>query len=375
MAFKDQGLRGRPVVVAEQTARGRVMEVSPEARSEGVEVAMAVAQAKRCCRSLLMVPPDFLLYRQGQERVFSVLQRFTPLVEPAGWGNYYLDLTGTRLLWGMSVDAAVKVRDEVTGATNLFPRIGLAANKLVSSVAGNLSRPRDVCSVIPGEEKGFLAPLHLHYLPRLGAVTRDVLTEELGIQTIGSLAAVPSALLTRAFGSEGTDLARLAQGEDREAVMPPQQIPSLQFSHSFAEGENRQAGLQAALFGLCEQAGRALRKRNRVPHNITVAITYVDGVNKTGAVRAGDADDDLDARLFDRAGSLLDRMVKRRVRVRDLTFGAVDLRIPLPQLSLFSWDTDQDKARALMGAIDRIRVRFGSDAVVVGRRFGIKCLK
>ncbi len=328
---------------------------------------MPTAGAKRYCRSLVVVPPDYLLYRKGQDAVLSRLQQFTPLVEPAGWGNYFLDLTGTRLLWGVGVDAAVRIRNDVIAATSFLPRIGLAANKLVSSVAGNLSRPRDVCSVIPGEERAFLSPLHLAYLPRLGAVTQEVLSEELGVHTIGYLAGIPSRLLARVFGTEGETLARIARGEDQEAVIPPQQSLSFCFSHSFSEGENQRGRLRSALFGLCEQVGRNLRKRNRVPRNVSIDITYADGVQGSGSIGAGEVNDDLDTRLFDKASTLLDRIVKRRVRVKDLTLSAMDLILPLPHLALFPWDTSQAKARALMAAIDRVREKFGSGALFLGR--------
>jgi DNA polymerase-4 len=369
MATRDHALCGRPVAVAEQTPRGRVLEISMEAQSEGIQAGMPTARARNSCRSLVVVPPDYLLYQKGQDAVLSRLCQFTPLVEPAGWGNYFLDLTGTRLLWGVGADAAVRIRDDVTAATRFLPQIGLAANKLVSSVAGNLSRPRDVCSVIPGEERGFLSPLHLEYLPRLGTVTKAMLSEELGIYTIGCLAAVPSRLLARVFGTEGEILARIARGEDRKPVVPPQQAPSLRFSQSFSEGENQRNRLRSALFGLCEQVGRKLRKKNRVPRRLTLEVTYVDGIRGSGSVAVGDRGDDLDTHLFDKTSTLLDRIVKRRVRVKDLTLSAVNLTLPLPQLALFPWDTSQTKAQALMAAIDQVREKFGQKALVLGRSF------
>lgn len=367
MAANDYALRGRPVVVAEQTPRGRVMDVSSEARSEGIRAGMATMQAKRYCRGLVLVPPDYLLYRKGQAAVLSRLQQFTPLVEPAGWGNYFLDITGTRLLWGVGIDAAVRIRDDVTGATSLLPRIGLAGNKLVSSVAGTLSRPRDVCSVMHGEERRFLSPLHLDYIPRLGAVTKEILCDELGVHTIGSLAEIPPVLLARVFGAEGKSLARIAGGEDRESVITPQQAPALSFAHSFPDGENGRDKISAALFSLCEQVGRELRKRNRIPQWLTIEINYVDGMQGNGSVPCGEDDDDLDNRLFMKASALLDRIIKRRVRIRDLTVCAADLHMPLPHLPLFPWDTGRSKARALMAAVDQIRKQYGNGALVFGR--------
>jgi hypothetical protein len=77
----------------------------------------------------------------------------------------------------------------------------------------------------------------------------------------------------------------------------------------------------------------------------------------------------LDTHLFDKTSTLLDRIVKRRVRVKDLTLSAVNLTLPLPQLALFPWDTSQTKAQALMAAIDQVREKFGQKALVLGRSF------
>ena len=367
MADRDTALRGRPVVVAEQSAQGKVLEISREAHREGVHTGMSTAQARKSCRSLLLVPPDIPLYRTGQSVVLSLLERFTPLVEPSGWGTFFLDLTGTRLLWGAGADAAVKVRNEVMTAAGLLPQIGLAANKLVSSVAGSPSRPRDVCSVLPGEEQRFLFPLHLNAIPRLGDDTCDLLCTELGVCTIGRLAEIPPLLLSRVFGAEGEALARIARGEDREAVVPPEKTISITAAASLPEGENRRHELQAELFILCEKIGRELRKRNRLSTRLTLKLAYLDGMQAGGASVLGEQDDDLDWQLFFKAALLLERIRKRRVRIKELIVSVSGLVMPFPQLTLFPQNIGHAKARALMAAVDQIRERFGTKALAFGR--------
>lgn len=367
MARQDVALRGQPVAVAEQSPRGRVLDISVEAQHEGIRVGMSAAQAQKTCRSLLLVPPDTSLYRSGQSLVLACLERFTPLVEPAGWGAFFLDLTGTRLLWGAGVDAAVSIRNEVMDAAGLLPQIGLAGNKLVSSVAGNLSRPRDVCSVLPGEEQRFLFPLHLSAIPRLGEATCALLSTELGVGTIGRLAEIPPLLLAQVFGAEGEMLAQIARGEDHDAVIPPKKTMSLTAGISLPEGENNRHTLQAKVFILCEKIGRELRKRNKIPGRLSLEITYLDGIQAGGAAAAGEQDDDLDAQLFSRIAPLLDRVVKRRIRIKELVVSASHLVTPLPQLALFPCDIKQAKARVLMVAVDQVREWFGPKALVVGK--------
>ncbi|MBN2467912.1 MAG: hypothetical protein JXD19_07135 [Deltaproteobacteria bacterium] len=366
-ARNDVSLTGKLVALAELGRRGTVIDISPEAREEGIHPGMPTEKAKKLCRSLILVPPDFPQCRRGHAAVISKLYEFTPLVESAGWETWFLDLTGTRRLWGVGVDAAVRVRDAIALATGFHPQIGLAVNKLVSGVAAKLSYPLDVCSVVPGEERGFLAPLPIRCLPRLGKATREVLQNELGVHTIGCLAQIPPYLLAGIFGKEGTLISRLARGEDDEAVVPLPEAASLGFSSSLPGGENRRQRLHAHLFGICEDLGRELRKRNRVPGSLSIEIMYADGLKVKSSVSAGDSNDDLDSNLFRKSSLLFDRVVKRRVRITRITLVAGALRLPFSQLPLFSWDGSRLRARALMTAIDRVRERFGSHALLVGR--------
>jgi DNA polymerase-4 len=289
-------------------------------------------------------------------------------VESAAWGSFFLDLTGTRLLWGSGADAAVKVRDRIKGAVGFSPKLGLAVNKLVSEVAEGLVQPLEIYSVFPGEEGRFLSPLPLPCLPRLGNATRRVFEEELGIGTIGLLAGLPAMLLTSVFGKEGMNLSRMARGEDTTAVEPSSQASSLRFSIDLTGGENGRELLQAALFQLCEELGRSLRTRNRLPGRLLLEIDYADGLTVKGLHPAGHPDDDLDLSLFAKSSALFHKLLKRRVRVKRIVLGAPDLRLPLPQLPLFSWDASHDRARTLMGAIDQVRKKFGDHALFFGRR-------
>ena len=137
---RQPDLRDWPMVIAPGQGRTVVQAVSPEARQEGIKPGMVVARARRRCRRLTILPPDFSFYRQAQKQVMVSLGNFSPLVEPAGWGHFFIDITGTRRLWGTLLDAADQMRQLMTQDFRLNAAVGLASNKLVSRVAARVIR-------------------------------------------------------------------------------------------------------------------------------------------------------------------------------------------------------------------------------------------
>src|SRR5512140_3430979 len=159
-------LRSRPVAVASLgTPRAVVTVVSPEAWRAGIRSGMVVARALRCCRDLKILPPDEPLYGRANRAVWGILRDYTPVLEPAGPGHTYLDLTGTTRLFGAARDTAWRVQREIRQRLRLDSAVGLAGNRLVSRIASIVRRPTGLEDVRHGDEPGFLAPLPARILP------------------------------------------------------------------------------------------------------------------------------------------------------------------------------------------------------------------
>ena len=216
---RQPALRDWPVAIAPGQGRTVVQAVSPEARQEGIYPGMVVARARRHCRRLTILPSDLLFYRQAQEKIVTALGRFSPLVEPANWGHFFIDATGTRRLWGALIDSADRMRRLVVKNFQLDAAVGMASNKLVSRIASRVVKVRELCDVFPGVEASFLAPLAVDVLPGVGEVTITRLLTELNLCTVGELAAVPPLLLGEIFGAAGQRLRRMALGEDSSPVV------------------------------------------------------------------------------------------------------------------------------------------------------------
>src|SRR6266545_5818405 len=168
----DPTLKGRPVVVGGQRGeRGVVSAASYEARKFGVHSAMPLRTAHKLCPQAIFVDGHPGRYRECSEKVFEVLNRFSPLVEMASIDEAYLDMTGTERLHGAPLRAAHALHETVKQQTKLNCSIGIATSRLVAKISSDQAKPNGILCVIPGQEARFLAPLDVRKIPGVGKVT------------------------------------------------------------------------------------------------------------------------------------------------------------------------------------------------------------
>src|SRR5579862_2620789 len=96
----DPKLRGKPVIVGGSSRRGVVLAASYEVRPFGVRSAMSMGEALRRAPKAIVVPPHPERYAEASAQILSVLRRYTPLVEPLSLDEAFLDVTGSRSLFG-----------------------------------------------------------------------------------------------------------------------------------------------------------------------------------------------------------------------------------------------------------------------------------
>ena len=368
-------LRERPVVLGDASrARSVVAAVSPESRRAGVFVAMPIDLARKRCPDLVVVDANFTLYGRVSQSVQKYLMRYTPCIEPASWDATYLDLTGMHALFGAAVDTAEHLRRELKDSFRMDLAIGVAANKLVSHVASQVTRPSGVCEVPPGEEASFLAPLPVEHLPGVGAATQKRLGD-FNIRTIGELADTEPGFLLQAFGTRGRTLHEYALGVDNSAVgavVPVKRDESLAREATLTHETNDRGELAATLVGLVESVGSELRVSGRLGCRVSVHVVYVDGGRSERTTRLPHTTD-LDCGLVAAAQMVLPQVLTRRLTVRQIGVRVLDLCSASPQLQLFAKDSADGRQRALIGAMDKIRSRYGGGIIGFGRTPTRRC--
>src|SRR3954451_15649358 len=167
----DPTLAGKPLIVGGAGARGVVASCSYEARSYGVRSAMPSMRARRLCPHAVFVPGRYDLYQDHSRRLHEVFRSFTPLVEGIALDEAFLDVTGSRRLWGEGPASAAATRARVLADTGLACSVGVATSKFLAKLASEAAKPRagppgsppapglGVKVVAPGEEWASLHPL------------------------------------------------------------------------------------------------------------------------------------------------------------------------------------------------------------------------
>ena len=375
--LRDPSLRGRPVAIcAAGPGRTLLQAVSQEARREGLFKGMLRQEALRACPGLRLLPPNPERCVRFAGLLFGLMEAYTPLVEPTRSGALFLDLTGTRRLFGPARDIASKIRREIGSRVGLAPRLGLAANKLLSRIATKVIPDSSLCDVFPGGEGHFLEPLEVTVLPAVRTQACAERAQELNIEKVSHLLPIRLSALHLAFGRHGPAIYRQARGLDESPVRPPSRSPRITEEETLPEESNEDAFLLSVLQGLAEEVGRRLRRMKATAGRMEIEIQYADTVPARRACRL-QPPTHLDPCLFQAAGRLLELAAQRRVRIRRIALHCTRIQVQPHQPVLFADDPLFSLAwrqEALQQALDEIRQRFGRTAIsgIRGQGSGVR---
>jgi len=357
--LRDPALRGVPVVVGGLGPRGVVSSASYEARTTGVGSGMPTAQARRRCPAARFLPPDHAAYREASAAVFTVLESFTPAVEPLSVDEAFLDIGGLRLHYPSPEAVAGAVRAALRERTGLPASVGLGTSKLIAKLAGRRAKPDGVRLVPVGEEVAFLHPLSVRALWGVGEATLSRL-EELGISTVGDLAGFPAAALERRLGpSLGRHLHDLAHARDPRPVEPAAPVKSVSVESTYDTDLVDPGRIEAELLGHADRLASRLRNAGVRARTVHLKVRFGDF---TTVDRSRTLEEAVDTAhdLYRAARSLSERagIGSRPVRLLGLGAGGLEPGDAPRQLGLegSSWHD-------LERAVDRVRGRFGRASV------------
>jgi DNA polymerase-4 len=352
----DPTLRGKPVLVGARSRRGVVAAASYEARPSGVRSAMSMVEALRRCPDAVVVPPRRDRYVEVSRSVFGVFRRYTPLVEGLSVDEAFLDVSGSRSLFGDGPTIARAIKDAIRGELGLTGSAGVAPNKFVAKIASDLDKPDGLTVVPEGTEADFLAPLPLERMWRVGPKAR-VKLRDAGLRTIGDLARLDPETIERLLGSWGATARELARGKDDRPVVVGAPPKSLGTESTFEYDLTTRDALLKPILRQSMQVADRLVDKGLWAHVITLKIKYGDHRIQTRQLRLPRAVSDTDA-IFGAASELLDRF-------DDLDAG---VRLTGVSASVFARDReeelfpDRDRARRerLASTSQALRERFGT---------------
>lgn len=354
--LQDSRLVGKPVLLGGTGDRGVVASCSYEARCFGVHSGMSMKMARQLCPEGIVVKGEAGVYSKYSKVVTEILKEDVPLIEKSSIDEFYLDLSGMDKFFGC-YKLASELRDRVIKETGLPISFGMSVNKTVSKVATGEAKPNNQIRINFGEEKPFLAPLSVGKIPMVGKKTAFLLNR-MGVQKIYTIQDMPVELMEKAFGKNGKMMWQKANGIDHSPLVPYHEKKSISTERTFMKDTIDVQKLKNMVIAMVEQLAFELRTGKRVCSCIAIKIRYSDfqTISKQKRIPYTAADHT----LIRYASEIFDQLYSRRIRVRLVGVRMGDLAGGGHQIDLFN---DNDKALNLYQAMDKLKTRYGQNAV------------
>ncbi len=353
-------LQGKPVLVGGRGPRGVVAAASYEARTYGCHSAQPTAVALRLCPSAIVVSGRHSDYKAVSRQVFTILERFSPAIQPISIDEAFLDITGSLKLFGSPVHIAQEIRRLVKEETHLTCSVGVAPNKFLAKLASDMDKPDGLTVIDPERIQETLDPLPVTKLWGVGPSAERSLAR-LGIRTVRDLRSMPIDTLRARMGDHGVHLHTLARGIDDRPVRIDREAKSISHEHTFPVDLDNPEEVRAIIARQSQDVAMRLRKHYRFARTVTIKVRFGNFETITRSITL-DQQTDETRTIHDAARSLFDTWARAFQPVRLIGVAVSQLTDAPATPGLFDTN-DHEKERAVDRVADTIPDKFGKDAI------------
>ena len=358
-------LKGKPIAVCgDPTKRhGIVLAKSTIAKKAGVQTAEPIWQAKRKCPDLVVVPPHYAEYVKYSRIVREIYVKYTSQVESFGLDECWLDVTGSKKLFGDGLEIAEKIRNEVKEVTGgLTVSIGVSFTKVFAKLGSDLKKPDAVSVISEDNYKKVAWQLPVGEMLYVGRATVNKL-KKLNVHTIGDLAKENKEYLIKEFGKSGEKMHDSANGIEDDPVKcyNEKKIPeSIGNGTTTSEDIKKNEDAIAVIYSLCEMIAFRLRTTEMVGEGVSVSVrdTSLTHHTKQGILVSPTDSADVIAK---KAISLLNSFYDFKVNlpIRTITVNVFKLSHAGDYVQFSFLNDDTQKSDKLNKSIDKLREKFG----------------
>lgn len=342
-----------------------VLAKSYEAKAFGVKTGDSLFEAKMKCPGLVAVKPHYDEYFKFSKLAHKIYYSYTNQVEPFGLDECWLDVTGSKKLFGSGESIAHEIKERIKKELGITVSIGVSYNKIFAKLGSDLKKPDAVTVISKNDFKEIVWPLSTDAIIGIGSKTKKKLMY-MNINTLGKLAKADVNLLKRKLGIRGLYLWQYANGYDTSEVCDYYHRDRIK---SISRGVTTKADLNSY-----DEVKKIFEELA-----IEVSKKLIEEDLKAGGVRITIRDKNLDyvsfqkvftetsisaLRLNDKAMELFKDRYDFKEAIRSLTISAINLtkNTKTEQLSLFA-PKKVIKDDRLEKVFNEIREKFGSDKI------------
>ena len=361
----DPSLTDKPVIIG-GGRRGVVSTACYVARIRGVRSAMPMFQALKLCPEAVVIKPRMEAYAEASRAIRQMMEDLTPAIQPLSLDEAFMDLSGTQKLHGappalMLAKLIKRMRDEL----GLTGSIGLSHNKFLAKVASDLDKPHGFSVIGVADTQAFLHNKPVRLIWGVGEAAQSSL-EQAGIRTFTDLLRWEKEGLVARFGSMGERLWHLARGEDHRPVSAHDPIKSISNETTFGSDTNDPDLLDGHLWRMAEKVADRAKAKGLAGRVVTLKLKRSNHSSLTRQVALRDATQMADT-IYRQARALFDQLGDEGP-YRLLGCGLSHLcSEDEADLSGDLLDPGAVRRAGAEKATDKIRARFGKDAIVKGR--------
>jgi DNA polymerase-4 len=326
---------------------------------------MPMFKALELCPQAVVVRPNFAKYTAAAKQIREMMRALTPLVEPLSLDEAYLDLSGTERLHGVPpaktlAALAVKVEAEV----GISVSIGLSFNKFLAKLASELDKPRGFAVIGRAEASTFLRDKPVGFIRGAGVALQARLAKD-GITHIAQLQDMSEKELAERYGNTGLWLHRLSHAQDSRNVQPDGELKSISSETTFDTNISAFAELEAILWRQAERVSARAKSSELGGRTVVLKLKTLTFKTLTRSVSL-DAPTQLADKIFRTARDALRREADGTAyRLLGVGISHIAPASDCDPLDLV--DDGAGKRAAAEHAMDRVREKFGADAVKKGR--------
>jgi len=360
-------LRQIPSVVAgdKESRHSIILAKSGPAKKYGIQTGEPLFQAMEKCPELAVVQPDYGLYVEASRHFVELLRQFSPSVEQYSIDEAWVDMTGTRRLYGDPRLAAERMRQRIWEELGFTVNVGISSNKLLAKMAGDFEKPNKVHTLFPEEIANKMWPLPVRDLFLVGAATQAKLNR-MGIYTIGDLAHADCAALRKRLGKHGETVWHFANGRNADMVTP-EPAENKGYGNSVTTAKDVVIWQEAhqVLLSLCETVAMRMRKDGKCGSCVTLHLRTNEFYHFSHQAKLGGATN-ITAELFRAACRIFDEAWDQVTPLRQLGVQVTGLtKEPYQQFDLFSGlsPIQYERKLRLDETVDALRDKFGENII------------
>lgn len=365
-AEEPEKYRNRPTAVAGsvELRKGVIVTCSYTARKRGISTGMTVSQGLKKCPELLVIQPDFHLYRKYSRAFMDIAYEYTPLLQAVSIDECYLDITGSKQ-FGTPLEIAAQIQQRIKNELDLPCSIGVAPNKLLAKMASDMKKPNGITVLRIRDVPRLLWDKPCNELFGVGRKTAEKL-KKMRIYTIGQLAAADENKLIERFGVAGAWMKRAANGIDESPVNDEREKnKSIGHTTTLPADISRMEDVQRVMLNLADQVARRLRRQQLMAQTVQITIRTPDMKTITRSQSLETVTEQAEE-IYREACELYRRHWNEDKPVRLLGITLQNL-VPKEeaalQLDLFGYE-QQPKKESLTRVMDMLRDKFGENAVL-----------